>query len=612
MKHPQKLFLLVFLGFLLLSCFLFTFFSLDHLQFLTNEKLEPRPITDVICEIEGEKGKALTLPHTLTGLSPRTSVILTTEIEAQPGESIFIKSVFAPMRLYINGIVFYEYGQRNSYPAYMNDPPTGLALISLPEEGGTLSLQVEYESLTQRDTLSLPVFYIGKQAPLLDRLLSTDGLHFLFSLILIFLGTIMILVSLVFVRKTPSGSSFLWLGLFSFSAGVWILGECDFTPWVFPYPSLLYAMTYMGLFCVAIPSLQFGLIILHPRNKLPIKIMLWLHYFSVIVAVVLQLTGAMDFTKSLFWFHIITPLAFVTFAICFVWEGIHHHNPSAKRFAPAILLLALSIVLELMNYWLHLTNTITLFFQLGVLTFVISLGIISGYFVRESLYTAAEKKRLEYEMTWMEQQLSLQRLQYQKMAEDEEQLKNLRHDLHHHLAVVRSLNGEKEKLDNYLDRLTIQIPSDKRIHLCENYAVNAIAAHYYTMAQQEKIKLDLSLTIPRELSSVVETDLCVLVGNLMENAIEACIRMSQENSFIHMSSSLQYGVLTLTVDNSFTGNIRKHGNIFLSSKRQGAGVGISSIIAVAKKYNGGTRFEESGGVFQASVYLKIHNQDNNK
>jgi len=67
------------------------------------------------------------------------------------------------------------------------------------------------------------------------------------------------------------------------------------------------------------------------------------------MALLLQLKGKVDFIKTLFWFHIITPLP-----LCFL------------RLAPAILLLALSTVLELGNYWLHLTGALTIFFQFGV------------------------------------------------------------------------------------------------------------------------------------------------------------------------------------------------------------------------------------------------------
>lgn len=419
----------------------------------------------------------------------------------------------------------------------------------------------------------------------------------------------MTLVSLTFVRKLSSGASFLWLGLFTLSAGIWVLEECDLTAFLIPYPSLLYAMAYAGLFCVAIPLLRFGLVILNPENRLPFVVMLRVHDGSVAAAFLLQLTGRVDFTKTLYWFHIITPLAFLVFAVCLVWEHFKRHNPAAKRFAPAVLLLAASTVLEVVNYWLRLTGTLTLFFQLGVLAFVISLGIVSGYYVRESMVIAAEKNRLEYEMSAMGRHLSLQRLQYQKIAEDNKLVKIQRHDLRHQLAVLRGLTADAEKLNEYLDSLAMGIPSSEIVRLCENYAVNAVAAHYYTMARQAEIDISVRLSVPQKLEVGVESDLCVVVGNLLENAIEACGRMDSGRRFIRISSGLELGVLTLAVDNSFTGGIRRQDDAFLSSKRLGGGLGISSVTAVARRHGGNARFEAKDGVFQASEYLRVHNTE---
>ena len=602
----KKTFIIIFLAFFAVSLIILLTDTLNYRQSLTVEEWDLRPVNNVYYETsKDEKGK-LILPASLKELPPRTSVTLWAEVEALPGESIFVKSVFAPLSLYVNDELFYEYGQAGTYPSFLNDPPTGLAILKLPSEGGTISLRAEYESLTQRNTLSLPSFYIGEHAALLIRLLQTDGFSFLFSLILIFLGLSMMVIALIIVRRIPSAISFFWLGLFSLAAGIWVFGECDFASRLVPYPSLLYLLDYIGLFLVAIPLLQFGLVILTPKNKIPVRIMLWLHCFSLVAALLLQLTGKVDFIKTLYWFHIITPLAFVFFAVCLVWEGLYHKNPAAKRFAPAIFLLSLSTVLELANYWLNLTNSFTVFFQLGVLFFILSLGIVScNYILGESLRSVAEKQRLEYEMAGIKKQLSLQRLQYQKMAEDEEKLKKERHDFHHHLAVLYSLTREEEKLSSYIEQLIAKIPTNKNLLICENYVLNAVAAYYYELAEEAKIDIKVSLLVPKTLESDTETDLCVILGNLMENAVEACKRATSRKPFIRINSSLQGDILTITVDNSYSGIIKKSDEAYLSSKHEGKGIGISSVMAAATKHGGNVRFEESEGVFKASVYLRI-------
>lgn len=237
MKRSKKLFALAFLCFLAVALALMAGSSLKHRELLeSGASGKIRSVAAVTYETGDGQGGELSLPGKLKGLSPRTPVTLFATVQAQAGESLLVKSVFAPLRLYINDTLVYEYGKEGSYPSYMNDPPTGLALVKLPEGGGELSLRVAYQSLTQRSALSVPAFLIGDNAALLGHLFQSEGFSLLFSLILIFLGAAVLLVSLAFVRKLSSGTSFLWLGLFSLSVGLWVLGECDLAAFLIPYP----------------------------------------------------------------------------------------------------------------------------------------------------------------------------------------------------------------------------------------------------------------------------------------------------------------------------------------------------------------------------------------
>ena len=80
----------------------------------------------------------------------------------------------------------------------------------------------------------------------------------------------------------------------------------------------------------------------------------------------------------------------------------------------------------------------------------------------------------------------------------------------------------------------------------------------------------------------------------------------EKRLLIRLNSSLEYGVLTITMDNSFDGQAQQEGGKFLSSKRAGApGVGLSSIRAVAKAHQGDARFEAKGTTFLSSVYCRL-------
>ncbi|NYB73647.1 GHKL domain-containing protein [Sedimentibacter hydroxybenzoicus DSM 7310] len=566
-------------------------------------------ISNVMIQIENNEPYDISLPAKINELLPHTKVTLFAEFDANMGDSLQIKSVFAPVRVFIDDELTYEGGQSGSYPSYMNDPPTIITNIPLSNYGRTTKLKIEYMSPTQRNELSLPVIFTGNETSLLENQFRTNGFSFFFAVILIFLGFTMMLVSITIVRRVPAGTSFLWLGLFSLSAGVWVLGESDLSAFIIPYPVLLYNMAYLGLFSVTIPFLHFGLILLNPVTKTPFKIMLIIHYTALASSVALHFSGIMDFIRSLYWFHVIAPLGFVVFTACLIFEHFRYHTRMMKQFALASSIMAISVILELINYWLGLTGSLTVFFQLGVLVFIISLSIISGHYVRKSVLTAAEKSRLEFEMSALSRQLELQRTQYLKMAEDDAAIKEQRHDLRHQFTVLMELNKQRNnaKLDDYLHTLIKKIPADKEIRLCENYAVNAVSSYYATLASNEDIHMNLQFAVPGILEPSVESDLCIIVGNVLENAIEACRRMKGNNKFIRLQSRMEYETLVMTVENSFEGTIHKKDGIILSSKRDGEGIGLSSVETVAKRYGGSVRFEARDGVFSSLIYLQLEN-----
>jgi sensor histidine kinase regulating citrate/malate metabolism len=96
----------------------------------------------------------------------------------------------------------------------------------------------------------------------------------------------------------------------------------------------------------------------------------------------------------------------------------------------------------------------------------------------------------------------------------------------------------------------------------------------------------------------------VVFGNVLENALEACRRITAGERFIKLSSQFIGNKLYIAVDNSFSGEIRLKNGVYLSQKREAAsGIGIISVMAIAKKYDGKASFEQEDQVFRVSVYL---------
>jgi hypothetical protein len=218
----------------------------------------------------------------------------------------------------------------------------------------------------------------------------------------------------------------------------------------------------------------------------------------------------------------------------------------------------------------------------------------------------------------LEQQLELQREHYKMLHAHILETKRARHDLRHHLTVFQSFidKGETEKLTNYVNEYRDSIPDDTEIVFCQNHAVNAILRYYTIIAKNEGIDVTTHLDLPDN-TGLSDSDLCIVFGNCIENAIEAC-RKINDGKFIKLNSKITGEILAVTIDNSFDGVIKKEGNIFLSHKYKGqnvypvSGIGISSVKSVIRKYKGEARFEAKGNVFQASVMLLLNVHDSNK
>lgn len=219
---------------------------------------------------------------------------------------------------------------------------------------------------------------------------------------------------------------------------------------------------------------------------------------------------------------------------------------------------------------------------------------------------AVLQEQLNFETHLLELQMEEEEKRSLLLMETAQQTRQMRHDLRHHLRLIQAMAGDDNpRLCEYIATLIRDIPTAVQDY-CENPTVNAVVSHYAARCQQEGIAFTARLIVPAQNENLDDRALCIVFANLLENAVEACGRMVGGKKFIQLNSSLEYGVLTITMDNSFDGQTRQENGKFLSSKRAGApGVGLSSIRAVAKAHQGDARFEADGQVFRSSVYAKL-------
>lgn len=234
-----------------------------------------------------------------------------------------------------------------------------------------------------------------------------------------------------------------------------------------------------------------------------------------------------------------------------------------------------------------------------VFLFFINAGAFLIYSVVSKLVLEQQKIM---ELQARNHQLSTQALQYGNLQDKITEARRAKHDVRHHITLMKKYVDDKDydALSEYLNNYQKSIP-DEHIFFCENAAVNTILSYFSGQARTFGITYTVSASVPENIS-ISETDLSILFGNLLENAIDACNAESGENKKIIVRANTDDHSLCVTIDNTFSGslNINEEGR-FISSKHDGLGLGTESIKSIAGKYNGVCQFEANDGMFYASV-----------
>lgn len=228
-----------------------------------------------------------------------------------------------------------------------------------------------------------------------------------------------------------------------------------------------------------------------------------------------------------------------------------------------------------------------------------------SYVALKVLEISMKKTQLEESLKYADQSIRTQKKQYDTLAKHMDDMRKAKHDLRHHLTLVNSYieKDDKEGLKNYIDLYKSELPPDVLELYSRNDVVNAIVCYYASRARDYHIRFDANITYPDN-CSISETDITVLLGNMLENAVEACHRSKSNDTFIklwikpHGTSEL----LILT-DNTCNVPVTFKDGVPTSSKREGMGIGTSSMQDIAKRYHGSVRFETSDGIFYTSVIM---------
>lgn len=233
-----------------------------------------------------------------------------------------------------------------------------------------------------------------------------------------------------------------------------------------------------------------------------------------------------------------------------------------------------------------------------ILIIILLYGII---FSGHSIYELRRQKEIS------EIQNKLQREYFQKLLARETETKRFRHDIINDLLQFQNYcaNKKYDKLEHYLENtLGAVYEIHNNYYNVGNDIVNTVL-NYYLLPLKESHTISVQGYISEKIS-IDERELCILVSNMVKNAVEALQKIKDGYLWIKIREGEEF--LYIEVKNSFQGEVvfdKKGMPISSKKNRENHGIGTYNIIDIAKKNGGTYQIEIEEQVFKAEVYVRI-------
>lgn len=216
------------------------------------------------------------------------------------------------------------------------------------------------------------------------------------------------------------------------------------------------------------------------------------------------------------------------------------------------------------------------------------------------MFRFSDRKYLNYQVAVMARQV-------EEVNEIYMTMRGWRHDYHNHLQKLKAhlAMGQIEEVERYLNELEGDLDGIKVKYITGNVSLDAILNSKLSIAEKEKIRINCKAEAGENLT-VGDIDLCVIIGNLIDNAVESCRKMPADaERFLRIYLCIRRRQLYIAVTNSTGEAVRKLDAEYISNKRGDHGHGLKRIDLVVDKYNGYIRRANEPGVFSTEIMLPL-------
>lgn len=212
-------------------------------------------------------------------------------------------------------------------------------------------------------------------------------------------------------------------------------------------------------------------------------------------------------------------------------------------------------------------------------------------------------KRIDKQIAAYQQELI--ETHYREVDNMYRQIRGWRHDYRNHIQTMKAYatSGDLEAVKKYLDLLDEDLTTVDTVIKTGNPMTDAILNSKISLAKSKDIEVVADAHIPLKLKTS-EIDLCCIIGNLFDNAIDASMKLPKEQRVIRVYMDMKNTQLYISFTNFTAGKkLKKDGKLFHSTKGEGHGFGLVRIDAIVDRLDGYLSRNSEDGAFTTEILL---------
>lgn len=289
----------------------------------------------------------------------------------------------------------------------------------------------------------------------------------------------------------------------------------------------------------------------------------------------------------------------------YLFYKIYCSRENMKKFGMVVFWGAISVIAGLTLDSYYINGKIYMNMSLQLLIFFTVFAVIMNWvYVMRSIDIYDDFIKSSSRLELARSQIAMQKEYYDALSRQMNEIREIKHDIRHFIGVM-SILAEENKLDElkaFLNEYGKKTEMDKLPVFCNNVVANSIIGYYYLQAKESGIVFESRCNISSK-SVMSDSDLCIVLGNSLENAVNACRQIEDiHKRFISIEAMAVKKQQIIKIKNSHNGKLIMKDSRYITSKdTKSHGLGIRNIEKVIESYGGFVKIDHNENEFTVMV-----------